>query len=108
MKPPAGKDSLITTMLCSHTYISDSIDAKTEDTMQRLIRRKFSNHTIIAVAHRIETIMDFDKVAVLDAGRLVEFDSPYNLLEVPGSAFGKLYNTALAEEEEQLDEKSIS
>jgi ABC-type multidrug transport system fused ATPase/permease subunit len=76
--------------------------------MQRLIRRKFANHTIIAVAHRIETIMDFDKVAVLDAGRLVEFDTPYNLLDVPGSTFGKLYNSALAEEEEEMDEKSVS
>jgi len=80
-----------------------SIDAKTEEVMQRLIRRKFANHTIIAVAHRIETILDFDKVAVLDAGRLVEYDSPYNLLDVPGSAFGKLYNSALAEEEEEDD-----
>jgi len=73
--------------------------------MQRLIRKKFANHTIIAVAHRIETIMDFDKVAVLDAGRLVEFDNPYNLLDVPGSAFGRLYNAAVSEEEEELDEK---
>ncbi|KAK4157426.1 ABC transporter [Chaetomidium leptoderma] len=86
---------------------TSSIDAKTEETMQRLIRRKFANHTIIAVAHRIETIMDFDKVAVLDAGRLVEFDSPYNLLDVPGSAFARLYNTALAEEDEDLDENNV-
>ncbi|KAH6855473.1 ABC transporter [Chaetomium sp. MPI-CAGE-AT-0009] len=84
---------------------TSSIDAKTEETMQRLIRRKFADHTIIAVAHRIETIMDFDKVAVLDAGRLVEFDNPYSLLEVPGSAFGRLYNTALAEEDDDLKKK---
>lgn len=68
--------------------------------MQRLIRRKFAHHTIIAVAHRLETIMDFDKVAVLDSGRLVEFDSPYTLLDRPGSAFLKLYTAALAEEDE--------
>ncbi|KAK3311692.1 P-loop containing nucleoside triphosphate hydrolase protein [Chaetomium strumarium] len=79
---------------------TSSIDAKTEEVMQRLIRRKFAGHTIIAVAHRIETIMDFDKVAVLDAGRLVEFDSPYALLDKPGSAFARLYNAALVEEEE--------
>ena len=72
--------------------------------MQRLIRKKFAHHTIIAVAHRIETIMDFDKVAVLDAGRLIEFDNPYTLLEVPGSAFGKLYKTTVAEEEASLDD----
>ncbi|KAK4247619.1 ABC transporter [Corynascus novoguineensis] len=82
---------------------TSSIDAKTEEVMQRLIRKKFANHTIIAVAHRIETIMDYDKVAVLDAGRLVEFDSPYKLLEKPGSAFGRLYCAALAEEEEDVE-----
>lgn len=42
--------------------------------------------------------MDFDKVAVLDAGRLVEFDSPYALLDVPGSAFARLYNAAVDDE----------
>jgi len=68
--------------------------------MQRLIRRKFANHTIIAVAHRLETIMDFDKVAVMDSGRLIEFDSPYTLLDVPESAFSRLYNAAMAEEDE--------
>jgi ABC-type multidrug transport system fused ATPase/permease subunit len=72
--------------------------------MQRLIRKKFARHTIIAVAHRLETIMDFDKVAVLDAGRLVEYDSPYALLDVPGSAFAKLYSAAVADEEENADE----
>lgn len=69
--------------------------------MQRLIRRKFANHTIIAVAHKLETIMDFDKVAVLDAGRLVEFDSPYALLDVPDSAFSRLYNASVVEGEEE-------
>lgn len=42
--------------------------------------------------------MDFDRVAVLDAGRLIEFDSPYTLLGVPESAFAKLYGSALADE----------
>ncbi|KAL2157845.1 hypothetical protein VTH06DRAFT_4897 [Thermothelomyces fergusii] len=84
---------------------TSSIDAKTEETMQRLIRRKFANHTVIAVAHRIETIMDFDKVAVLDAGKLIEYDNPYKLLESPGSAFAKLYCAALAEEEDDLNKR---
>jgi ATP-binding cassette, subfamily C (CFTR/MRP), member 1 len=92
------------------SMLSVSIDAKSEDMIQRLIRTKFANHTIIAVAHRLETIMDFDKVAVLDGGRLVEFDSPYDLLEVSGSAFGKLYNAAMAEDElgeHRHDDKSV-
>ncbi|KAK4133595.1 P-loop containing nucleoside triphosphate hydrolase protein [Trichocladium antarcticum] len=85
---------------------TSSIDAKTEETMQRLIRKKFIHHTIIAVVHKIDTIMDFDKVLVLDAGRLVEFDNPYTLLDLPGSAFAKLYNAALADEGEDLDKCS--
>lgn len=83
---------------------TSSIDAKTEEIIQRLIRKKFSNHTIIAVAHRLDTIMDFDKVAVLDGGKLVEFDSPYALLEVPGTAFGKLYSQMVEIENEEMEE----
>ncbi|KAK0613977.1 ABC transporter [Immersiella caudata] len=82
---------------------TSSIDARTEDAVQRVIRKKFPGHTIIAVAHRLDTIMDFDKVAVLDGGQLVEFDSPYSLLEVPGSAFSRLYNAAVAEDENDDD-----
>lgn len=65
--------------------------------MQRLIREKFSNHTIVAVAHKLDTILDFDKVAVLDGGRLIEFDDPYALLS-RDSAFSKLYYSTLAEQ----------
>ena len=46
--------------------------------------------------------MDFDKVAVLDGGKLVEFDSPYTLLDVPKSAFGKLYSASLDAEESDV------
>lgn len=65
--------------------------------MQRVIREKFSTHTIIAVAHKLDTILDFDKVAMLDGGQLIEFDDPYALLNRE-SAFSKLYNNAMAEQ----------
>ena len=76
-----------------------SIDAKTEEIIQRSIRKRFASHTIIAVTHKLESIMDFDRVAVLDAGRLVEFENPYVLLETPGSAFAKLHSAALVDDE---------
>lgn len=44
--------------------------------------------------------MDFDKVAVMERGQIIEFDSPYALLDIPKSAFSKLYNAAMAEEME--------
>jgi len=71
--------------------------------MQRLIRKKFAHHTIIAVAHRLDTILDFDKVAVLDAGKLIEFESPYALLENQNSAFSRLYTSHGEAEEGEED-----
>jgi ABC-type multidrug transport system fused ATPase/permease subunit len=68
--------------------------------MQRIIREKFSNHTIIAVAHKLDTILDYDKVVVLDSGRVIECEDPYTLL-TRDSAFSKLYANSLASEEKQ-------
>lgn len=70
--------------------------------MQRVIREKFSSRTIIAVAHKLDTILDFDKVAILDGGNLVEFDDPYALLNTPNSAFAKLYSSTMAEQVEDV------
>jgi len=54
----------------------------------------FRTSTIITIAHRIQTIADYDYVAVLDEGRLVEYGRPQVLLKDPNSAFYKLaYNT---------------
>ena len=70
-----------------------SVDAHTDALMQRVIRQKFANHTIIAVAHRLDTIMDFDRIALLDEGRLVEYDRPHVLLERE-SRFKQLYESS--------------
>ncbi|EHK96575.1 putative Multidrug resistance-associated protein 1 [Glarea lozoyensis 74030] len=56
--------------------VSSSVDITTDILMQRVIREEFAGSTIIAIAHRLDTIFDFDKVAVLSEGQLVEFDSP--------------------------------
>lgn len=69
--------------------------------MQRVIRQRFFKHTIIAVAHKLGTILDFDKIAVLDGGVLVDFDTPDALLSRP-SAFSKLYNSCKADQAEDV------
>ena len=75
--------------------------------MQRVIRQKFSNHTIIAVAHKLDTILDFDKVAVMDRGELKEYDSPYKLLEKKQSDFGKLYYSFVSGRKDESDSEGI-
>lgn len=53
---------------------------RTDELIQQTIRTKFADCTIFTIAHRLNTIIDYDRVLVIDAGRLVEFDTPYNLL----------------------------
>ncbi|CAI0388766.1 unnamed protein product [Linum tenue] len=60
-----------------------SVDSKTDAVIQRIIREDFGSCTIISIAHRIPTVMDCDRVLVVDAGLAKEFDKPSNLLERP-------------------------
>lgn len=66
-----------------------SIDLRTDRTIQSIIRTKFSGCTVLVIAHRLSTVMDADKVLVMDAGTVVEFDHAYTLLE---NKEGFLYN----------------
>ncbi|THW39632.1 multidrug resistance-like protein [Aureobasidium pullulans] len=71
---------------------TSSIDTQTDINIQALIRKEFSSHTIISVAHKLETIVDFDFVGVLDEGKLVEYDNPKTLLKQEGSRFKDLWD----------------
>ncbi|KAL5795592.1 hypothetical protein ACOSQ2_000412 [Xanthoceras sorbifolium] len=66
-----------------------SVDSQTDAVIQRIIREDFAACTIISIAHRIPTVMDCDRVLVIDAGWAKEFDKPSRLLERP-SLFGAL------------------
>lgn len=68
--------------------------------MQNVIRDHFKNQTIIAIVHKLHTILDFDKVALMENGRIVEFDTPKALLSRKGSAFKILYDTFHSNPEE--------
>lgn len=69
-------------------YILDeataSVDYKTDSAIQEVIASEFNDMTLIIVAHRLQTIMSSDKILVLDAGKVVEFDSPTALLKKGG------------------------
>jgi ATP-binding cassette, subfamily C (CFTR/MRP), member 1 len=72
--------------------VSSSIDVTTDKLVQRIIREEFAGATIISVAHRLNTILDLDRIALLSDGKLVEFESPKVLLSRQ-SAFRDLYNS---------------
>lgn len=57
-----------------------NVDPHTDALIQRTIRREFSNCTVLTIAHRLHTVMDSNKILVMSAGSIVEYDIPYNLL----------------------------
>ena len=67
-----------------------SIDMETDKIIQDTIRREFKDRTILTIAHRIDTVLDSDKIIVLDEGSVKEFDSPSKLLSNKASIFYSL------------------
>ncbi|KAJ2481526.1 Canalicular multispecific organic anion transporter 1 [Coemansia sp. RSA 2320] len=57
-----------------------NVDSKTDKIMQAVIRREFADCTVLTIAHRLNTIMDSDRILVMDQGEIAEFDTPANLL----------------------------
>lgn len=70
---------------------SSSVDERSEALIRRVVREEFAGCTVIAVVHRLAAVADFDRVAVMSAGRLVEWDSPRALL-AQDSEFRRLWD----------------
>ena len=69
-----------------------NIDMKTEEKIQKVLQDSLNDSTIITIAHRIKSIIDYDKILVIDNGIIIEFDSPQNLLKNEQSLFFELYS----------------
>jgi len=69
---------------------TSSIDHEADAAVQRLLRSSFKHATIIAIAHRLETILDYDKVLVMHAGEVAEFGEPEALAATPTSRLAAL------------------
>ncbi|KAG0219752.1 Multidrug resistance-associated protein 1 [Mortierella sp. NVP41] len=78
-----------------------AVDMETDELIQKTIRTEFKERTILTIAHRIKTVMDSDKILVLDQGRLKEFAAPRELLQRKGSLFYQL-----AEQAGEIGERS--
>ncbi|KAI7788103.1 hypothetical protein LA080_013410 [Diaporthe eres] len=74
---------------------TSSVDTETDAKIQQLIRSEFQDYTIIMIAHRLSSLVDFDRVAVLDGGKLVEFGNPADLLREGSGHFARLYGKSM-------------
>ena len=72
--------------------VTASVDVKTDELMQKIVREAFEGCTVIAVAHRLHTIVDFDRVVVMQSGRIVEEGKPSELLEREDGYFRALWD----------------
>ncbi|XP_072313058.1 ATP-binding cassette sub-family C member 3 isoform X4 [Eucyclogobius newberryi] len=74
-----------------------AIDLETDDLIQSTIRTQFEECTVFTIAHRLNTIMDYTRVLVLDKGRIAEFDTPPGLLSQRGIFYGMAKDAGLVQ-----------
>ncbi|KAH0579496.1 hypothetical protein H2248_002354 [Termitomyces sp. 'cryptogamus'] len=66
---------------------TSSIDFATDAKIQTTIREEFTSSLLVTIAHRLRTVIDYDRLIVLDKGQIVEFDTPWNLIQKEGGIF---------------------
>ncbi|XP_070783133.1 ATP-binding cassette sub-family C member 3 [Enoplosus armatus] len=74
-----------------------AIDLETDDLIQSTIRTQFEDCTVFTIAHRLNTILDYTRVLVLDKGQIAEFDTPTNLLSQRGIFYGMAKDAGLTQ-----------
>ncbi|XP_022926014.1 ABC transporter C family member 12-like isoform X1 [Cucurbita moschata] len=67
-----------------------AVDVNTDSLIQKTIREEFKSCTMLIIAHRLNTIIDCDRILVLDKGQVIEYDAPEKLLSNEGSAFYRM------------------
>lgn len=72
-----------------------NVDPQTDNLIQATIREMFADCTVLTIAHRLNTVMDSDRVLVMDAGRVVEFAAPYEL--ITGNSGSGIFENMLRE-----------
>lgn len=79
-----------------------NVDPQTDKLIQTTIREKFRDCTVLTVAHRLNTVIDSDRVLVMESGKVVEFDHPWRLLEKSDGVFKSMIHQLEGHGAEQL------
>ncbi|KAH9931733.1 multidrug resistance-associated ABC transporter [Epithele typhae] len=73
---------------------TSNVDVETDAKVQRTIQKEFKSSTLLCIAHRLNTIVYYDRILVMDGGRVAEFDTPLALFDREDSIFRSLCNEA--------------
>lgn len=73
---------------------TSNVDFQTDNKIQTTIAKEFADCTILCIAHRLRTIINYDRILVLDSGEAVEYDSPLNLFNKPDGAFRSMCDSS--------------
>ncbi|KAF3325693.1 ABC transporter C family member 2-like protein [Carex littledalei] len=79
-----------------------AVDVRTDALIQKTIREEFKSCTMLIIAHRLNTVIDCDRLLLLSAGKILEFDTPDSLLSTQESAFSKMVQSTGASNAEYL------
>ena len=71
-----------------------NVDLETDEFIQHVIRKEFSDCTVLTIAHRLNTIIDYDKILVLQEGKVIEFDTPDSLMRKEHTLFHSMLKDA--------------
>ncbi|ORY23880.1 canalicular multispecific organic anion transporter 1-like protein [Rhizoclosmatium globosum] len=85
-----GRAMLVKSKILLIDEATASVDLETDMYIQKVLREEFADCTILCIAHRLNTLMDYDRILVLESGKLMEFDSPIVLANRPSSLFSAL------------------
>lgn len=85
-----------------------SVDVATDARIQETIRHEFKNRTLLCIAHRLRTIIAYDRIAVFDKGKVMEYASPLELYERPDGIFRDMCLKASITREEMIKAKELN
>ena len=69
---------------------TSNVDSETDGNIQKILHSKFNHCSVLTIAHRLCTVMNYDRIIVMDNGRVTDFDTPHNLMKQSTGIFKQL------------------